>query len=138
MPLPKNSQAFGTSWKAWWQAMQPVWRSTSLSRDIPSDADWSPLLCGGANGLLLIVLALAWWIQADSKNDISDDHIADATEDVCWVLGHLKTILVNSKVIGKKRKSDRADEPARKKRYDLFILVYIKANSNSRATKAKK
>ncbi|KAF8227944.1 hypothetical protein L208DRAFT_1157924, partial [Tricholoma matsutake] len=63
MPQLKNIKDFGNCWFAWWKAIQPGWRGDELSQLIPSDPSWSQLLCGGVNGFLVVILALAWWMQ---------------------------------------------------------------------------
>ena len=138
MPSLEDSQAFGTSWKTWWQSMQPAWRGRNLSRNIPSDANWSPLLYGGANGLFLVILSLAWWIRADRSNNISDDRIADAIEEVSWVLEHLRAICASSKANGKKRQSEVAGQQLPVKRYVFIYTTFNKSNSMIRAKKAGK
>lgn len=88
--------------------MQPDWRGKSFPQEVPSDANWAPLLCGGANGILLIVLALAWWIQASDGSGKTNDQITAAVNDVTWVLGHLKGAFANGKSNGRKRKNESA------------------------------
>ena len=120
MPLLNNIEDFGTSWNSWWRAMQPSWRGEALLRDAPVKDDWRPLFCGGANGLLVVIVALAWWIQAISSDSGSDwSHIEAAVDEVGWAVVQLRTALIGdvSNSIGKKRlhESDTSQLPTAKK-----------------------
>ncbi|KAF8233549.1 hypothetical protein L208DRAFT_1070299, partial [Tricholoma matsutake] len=90
MPQLKNIKDFGNHWLAWWKAIQPGWRGDELSQLIPSDPSWSQLLCGAVNGFLVVILALAWWMQGNTSSGDSDlPHLKTAVVDVSWTLVQL-------------------------------------------------
>ena len=63
MPHLSEPKEYGDHWNAWWCGMQPGWRQPDSPFYMPSEASpasWSDLLCGGLNGILLVILALAW------------------------------------------------------------------------------
>ena len=90
MPVINDPQEYGDRWNAWWWSMQPSWRDPESQFDIPSESSvgsWSHLLCGGPNGLLLVILALAWWMKSSTGSNSS--LIEDAAIDVTWALDQL-------------------------------------------------
>ena len=103
MPVVNDPKEYGDRWNAWWWSMQPSWRDPEAPFDMPSEASagsWSHLLCGGPNGLLLVILALAWWIKCSTRTNLSP--IEEAAIDLTWVLAQLRLALnVGDK--GKKR-----------------------------------
>ncbi|KAG9221974.1 hypothetical protein PTI98_008939 [Pleurotus ostreatus] len=64
--------AFGSDVQKWWNTMQPAWRrgdgDTLQGYVPPENGNWDELAKGGANGLLLLVLAMGWWGKIDSSN----------------------------------------------------------------------
>jgi hypothetical protein len=76
-------------WRKWWIAIQPEWRLTDehwpLLREVPLGSDWSSFLCGGPNGLFLVILTLFWWAQA-TQTDHSQEEFLSAVSDVHWVM----------------------------------------------------
>ena len=99
---------FAMQWQKWWIAMQPKWRLTDqdwpLLREAPDAADWSSFLCGGPNGLFLVVLTLFWWARA-VQTDRSQEDFLSAVADVHWVMTQVSTGLRTSK----KRQNDDID-----------------------------
>ena len=89
MPIVANVTEFGTTCLAWWRAMQPSWRGEELKREIPGNADWSPVLCGGPNGMLLVVLVLAWWIGSCDIGSLADERLMEMVAEVSWTLGEM-------------------------------------------------
>jgi hypothetical protein len=112
---------FAVQWRKWWTAMQPEWRLTDhiwpLLREAPAMADWSGLLCGGANGLFLIILTLSWWAQA-AQNDPSQEDFFSAVDDVLWVMTQASMGLRTSK----KRQNDDVTAASPNKKY--FTIVH--------------
>jgi hypothetical protein len=106
MPEVNDPKEYGDRWNAWWWSMQPSWRDPDSPFDMPSEASagsWSHLLCGGPNGLLLVILALAWWMKC--SNGINLSPIEEAATDITWVLAQIRSALdVGDK--GKKRELD--------------------------------
>ena len=98
--------------------------------DMPSEASagsWSHLICGGPNGLLLVVLALAWWMTSSTGSNSSPTK--EAALDVTWVLVQLRLALdVPNK--GKKRdyEIEPGDDLRSSKRY--LILYHSNVNKN--------
>lgn len=106
MPEINNTKEYGDRWNAWWWSMQPSWRDPESPFDMPSNVSagsWSHLLCGGPNGHLLVILALAWWMKYGAGPHLLE--IKDAAIDVAWVLGELELAL-DAGNKGKKRDLD--------------------------------
>jgi hypothetical protein len=108
MPEIKDSKEYGDRWNAWWWSMQPSWRDPESPFEMLSErsaGSWSHLLCGGPNGLLLVILALAWWIKysaGTNSSTIEEAAIEEAAIDVTWVLAQLRLVLnVDDKLEGK-------------------------------------
>lgn len=127
MPVVNDPQEYGDRWNAWWWSMQPSWRDPGSPFNIPSDTSagsWSHLLCGGPNGLLLVILALAWWMKNSTGTNSS--LIKDAAIDVTWVLAQLRSALdVGNK--GKKREleSEPGNDHPSTKRYLILLQLQI-------------
>ncbi|KAF9507844.1 hypothetical protein BS47DRAFT_1398232 [Hydnum rufescens UP504] len=91
----KGLKAYGDKWHEWWAACQLTWRvkKPNSNEFLPSNGqgDWSILCIGGNNGLLLHVMALAWWGNA-SLHDVKETKWwTAAVKEVLWVLGHMLT-----------------------------------------------
>ncbi|KAF9513474.1 hypothetical protein BS47DRAFT_1393319 [Hydnum rufescens UP504] len=91
----KGLKAYGDKWHEWWAACQPTWRvkKPNSNEFLPSNGqgDWSILRIGGNNGLLLHVMALAWWGNV-SLHDVKETKWwTAAVKEVSWVLGHMLT-----------------------------------------------
>jgi hypothetical protein len=119
MPVVNDPEEYGDRWNAWWWGMQPSWRDPDIPFNSPSEVpadSWSHMLCGGPNGLLLVVLALAWWMKSSTGADSSP--IKEAALDVTWVLGQLRLAL-NVPNKGKKRdhEVETGDDLRSSKRY---------------------
>ncbi|KAI0085204.1 hypothetical protein BDY19DRAFT_856527, partial [Irpex rosettiformis] len=57
-------EAFGKTWRAWWQSMQPEWRTTSWppqTTSVGNAADWDVLNRGGPCVIYLVLVCLKWW-----------------------------------------------------------------------------
>jgi hypothetical protein len=85
---PEISSDFVTSWWGWWRALK---------------ADVQQLDVAGPNGVLLLVLGLAWWAVHEKKGDIKDVGVGGwntAVEEVTSMLTSLcapaKATSVNS------------------------------------------
>ncbi|KAH6890751.1 hypothetical protein BKA70DRAFT_1234463 [Coprinopsis sp. MPI-PUGE-AT-0042] len=84
---------FGPRVLAWWHALQPAWRvpsATSTPATYKRDEEGS-LDClrkGGPTGIVLIVIAIGWWIAAHAGNEISLS-VSEILEDVEWALSRL-------------------------------------------------
>lgn len=81
----KDLDGFRKAWWSWWSALQPEARMADADRrnneamKVPSvDMDWEKLRKPGKNGLLLIMLALAWW-GASSDDDRWKKAVADVS-----------------------------------------------------------
>ena len=128
MPEVNDPKEYGDCWNAWWWSMQPSWQDPESPFDMPSEASagsWLHLLCGGLNGLLLVILALAWWMKCSTGTNLSP--IEEAAIDITWVLAQLKSAL-NVGHKGKKREleigpGDSDDFPSAK-RY-LILSQYL-------------
>lgn len=104
--------AFGSSWRNWWNGIQPKWRQVSpdesllvpLSEAKGSD-NLNALKKGGASGLVTVLIALKWWAPLDHN----DKDWEAAVEDVTSCLQQM-----TDTGAGTKRK--RNEEPKPKKR----------------------
>jgi hypothetical protein len=85
----ENISEFSKSWWAWWKDLQPEWHSMSdgsLSQHLPDhDEKWVHICKGGANGFVMLILTLAWWLVALDGN-IEEDNFSIALQDFGWVL----------------------------------------------------
>jgi hypothetical protein len=132
MPEVSDPKEFGDRWNSWWWGMQPSWRDPESPFDLPSEASagsWSKLLCGGPSGLLLVILALAWWMRCSIGTNLS--LIEEAAIDITWVLAQLRLALkVDDK--GKKRElengPDDSDDLPPAKRYLILSQYQIEDN----------
>jgi hypothetical protein len=105
---------FGAVWMQWWVNMQPLWcKGGSLIRILPEDADWEPILCGGPNGLSLVVMALSWWICSTIEDREFSTELQKAFDDVNWVLSKLVANLENRRKCS--CEADNKEEPKLKK-----------------------
>jgi hypothetical protein len=112
-----NVDAYGSSFMAWWVAIQPKWRLADDSTFVyspPTDEDWHLLRKGGSAGLYTVIVALSWWVKALTPAD-SAIRAWTAVHDVQWVIdeihGKIRTTLV-----GKKRGRQEAAQSGREKR----------------------
>ena len=128
MPKINDPQEYGDRWNAWWWSMQPSWREPDSPFNMPSEASagsWSHLLCGGPNGLLLVILALGWWMKSSTKTNRSS--IEEAAIDITLVLAQLRLGLNVSGDKGKKREletePDNSSDLPSSKRY-LILSQY--------------
>ena len=109
MPVVDDPNGYGDRWNSWWWGMQPSWRDPDIPFNLPSEVpagSWSNMLCGGPNGVLLVVLALAWWLKSSTGTNSS--LIKEAAVDVTWVLGQLRLALdVDTENVDDNRPSKR-------------------------------
>ncbi|KJA14669.1 hypothetical protein HYPSUDRAFT_102262, partial [Hypholoma sublateritium FD-334 SS-4] len=64
-PEIKNIAAFAADFTAWWQNVQPAWRTESATDQMPHvEGNWEDIRCPGLNGLLSIIAALFFWGNA--------------------------------------------------------------------------
>ncbi len=68
-PEIPNNETYQTAVLSWWQHLQPEWRQSTgelpLARySPPEDGDWTCLDVSGRNGLLVVMMAFAWWGKA--------------------------------------------------------------------------
>lgn len=96
---------FSSAWWAWWKAMQPAWRSKTLSQDLRStgDFDWSATYKGSQNGLFGVLLALGWWVLGvQNGSGAGAEGYAGAISDVSWVIVQMIGWDVASPSLGKR------------------------------------
>ena len=67
-----NVNKYELQWWAWWTKCQPTWRSGDLRNAtdfvVPVNADWSQIKRGGLNGILSVLIALAFWRDCISQD----------------------------------------------------------------------
>jgi hypothetical protein len=103
---PRDMLAYSDSWQAWWDTLQPSWRTKDaggkwrITQEYGDD--WTPLEFLGANGVLSVVASLyfwatnmrmlssvhgeAWFVEEENKWD-------KAVQDVVWMLEGLYAYL---------------------------------------------
>ncbi|KAH9916108.1 uncharacterized protein BXZ73DRAFT_53969, partial [Epithele typhae] len=65
-PTIKNPAHFAVTFKRWWTHLQPGCRRSTdsewpLPRAVTDDTNWVSLQLGGANGIFVVIMCLAWW-----------------------------------------------------------------------------
>lgn len=83
-PRRRTTDTFIAEWFTWWSSLQPAERirGPNGKYNAPkAEMDWSALAKPGANGFLLIMLALTWWGMLKF-----DDEWVRAATDVTAVL----------------------------------------------------
>ncbi|KAJ7129040.1 hypothetical protein C8R43DRAFT_896852, partial [Mycena crocata] len=73
------------AWWEWWAGLAPTWREKNAAGRpvIGRQGPWGTLAKPGANGMLTVILGLAWWYTAEGE--ATEDWLA-ALKDVTWVL----------------------------------------------------
>ena len=129
MPPKVDADAYGSSFMAWWIAIQPSWRltrNTTFVYDLPSDEEWHVLHKGGSAGLYVVVVALLWWIRVLPAEPLSF-HAWSAMRDVQWVIDQIcKKLLSNSKRT--KQGHDGTTPLSKAKRYVVALVTYLLSN----------
>jgi len=83
-----DAEKYGSSFMAWWLALQPEWRIAddgSFNYEVPKDEEWLVLRKGGAAGLYTAVVALSWWVRVLTP-EIASFRAWGAVNDVRWVI----------------------------------------------------
>ncbi|KAA1479588.1 hypothetical protein DENSPDRAFT_743731, partial [Dentipellis sp. KUC8613] len=64
-PTIDDVEEYGEQMRTWVANMMPEWRRTSfgwpLSREISEGDSWDRFMRGGANGMIIMIIALSWW-----------------------------------------------------------------------------
>ncbi|KAJ7466771.1 hypothetical protein B0H11DRAFT_1732945, partial [Mycena galericulata] len=91
-------EAYRKSWQAWWDSMQPDWRTKDADGRYPAGgdhgSDWASLDFPGQNGTLSVVAGLFFWGSArymltELPVNAQEDWEA-AVLDVAWMLEGLQ------------------------------------------------
>ncbi|KAA1479566.1 hypothetical protein DENSPDRAFT_743101, partial [Dentipellis sp. KUC8613] len=85
-----NMETFSKEFWVWWQNLQPEGRVVS-PRGCAKDGfepDWEKVSCRGKNGMISVVVSLAWWGEKASASGSEQDITSwkAAVADVAWVL----------------------------------------------------
>jgi hypothetical protein len=93
IPPIKKRNEYTMAWISWWKGMQPEGRKTDpqawpLPRMDFTTEDWSSVARAGSTGLLLVVIALAWWADHIQGAGQLEEFLV-AVEDVSWVLSQI-------------------------------------------------
>jgi hypothetical protein len=118
-PPDVDAEKYGSSFMAWWIALQPEWRlqdNGSFNYEAPKDEDWSALHKGGKAGLYTVVVALSWWVRALTA-EIPSFRAWTAVRDVQWVINEISTKLTTTPPAGKKRQLEESAPSGKSKRY---------------------
>ncbi|KAF8872319.1 hypothetical protein CPB84DRAFT_1753656 [Gymnopilus junonius] len=90
--MPKiNADEYGSSFTAWWIAIQPKWRladDSSFVYSMPASEDWCFLHKGGSSGLYIVVIALSWWVKALTLGE-SQIRVSTAIHNITWVINQI-------------------------------------------------
>jgi hypothetical protein len=85
---PSLMKTYSNNWWVWWMVCQPSWRIPNSDgkgfRHSSGSGDWSTLLVGGKNGMLLHVMALAWWGNAALGTAQEMKKWTVAVKEVAW------------------------------------------------------
>ena len=110
--LPDKS-AFGSSWRTWWNGIQPKWRQVSTEGALPGPLSAATisdsldaLKKGGVSGLVTVLIGLKWWMPL---HGVVDKEWGAAVEDVTSSLQ-----LMAKASGGTKRKNDGEPKPKQK------------------------
>ncbi|KAH8102761.1 hypothetical protein DFH11DRAFT_1735400 [Phellopilus nigrolimitatus] len=82
---------YSAVWELWYKNLQPPGpRRSSDTFPLPqgdpdTDADWSNLKTGGANGFFIVLMTLAFW-TVGVQTEADTDRYKSAVGDVLWVL----------------------------------------------------
>lgn len=95
---------YGGKVRNWWIKLQPTWRREKaktewpLSRNTPLNEDWEPLVKGGANGLMMVLITLGWWLLVvENSKEVAE--LASVVDDVRWVLEEIDKGMVSGEVV---------------------------------------
>ncbi|KAJ7481079.1 hypothetical protein B0H11DRAFT_1724725, partial [Mycena galericulata] len=83
-----NLETHVPGWWEWWGGIAPAWRKKDAAGRpiIGGHGSWGDLVRPGGNGMLTVLLGLAWWYKTEGKT--TAEWVA-AVKDVAWVLGGL-------------------------------------------------
>ncbi|KAI0057688.1 hypothetical protein BV25DRAFT_1785420, partial [Artomyces pyxidatus] len=64
-PPIEDLSAFAEGFRAWWSGIQPEWRRGEwpMKRDMRPSETWEATRKGGANGIIIVLIMLAWWAE---------------------------------------------------------------------------
>ncbi|KAK7015128.1 hypothetical protein VNI00_019209 [Paramarasmius palmivorus] len=81
------------TWWSWWSKAQPTWRPRDQEgRVVPGgNGDWSSLRLHGKDGLVMFLIALRWWYEMESGDDLfKEGGWWDAVRSVYWSILQLQ------------------------------------------------
>ncbi|KAK7015515.1 hypothetical protein VNI00_019113 [Paramarasmius palmivorus] len=81
------------TWWTWWTNAQPTWRpKDEEGRVVPGgEGDWSALRLHGKDGLVMFLVALRWWYEMESHEDLFKvGGWWDAVRSVYWTILQLQ------------------------------------------------
>lgn len=118
---------YTASWWKWWQLVQPSWRlgdGLLLSRQLPSNIDWSATEKGTSNGFFIILLGLGLWALGLKHSDDSPakyyDDFSRAIGDTAWVLRQMRLASTGEK---RARQDDESSTSIARKRFATFSVT---------------
>ena len=100
-PLIEDVASFGSSWWAWWKALQPSWRNvagvdgrldSSHRTGLAGDEGWSTMDKHGQNAFLTVLATLVWWnsgLLDKGEEGINDPDWTAAVADVEWAISQV-------------------------------------------------
>jgi len=99
VPPEVDPDTYGSSFMAWWFAIQPTWRlsdNASFVYEALPDEDWRLLRKGGSAGLYTVVVALSWWIRALPSDLPPCLRAWSAVRDVQWVIDQIYNMVLHT------------------------------------------
>jgi len=94
-PPTLNTDDFAESMRIWVLNIMPDWHCTPykwpLNHIMPTGGDWSHLMKGGANGIVMVLIALSWGLQ-QAKVARTHHEILSVVEDMAFVLHEMSSI----------------------------------------------
>ncbi|KDR76584.1 hypothetical protein GALMADRAFT_1328474, partial [Galerina marginata CBS 339.88] len=98
-PPDVDPDSYGSSFMAWWIAIQPRWRladNAAFVYQTPTGEDWRLLHKGGSAGLYTVVVALSWWIRVLPSDGPPCLRAWSAVRDVQWVIEQIHKKVLRS------------------------------------------
>ena len=111
LPTIKDLSKYVQQFRTWYISLQPNGRGRAWPLARRSvDEQWEPMMRGGRNGILLVILALLWWSRTVSTDE-QQLEVEDALQDLVWSFEQMLNVI--PKKNGDKRAAEDSVEGAR-------------------------
>ncbi|OJT10122.1 25S rRNA (cytosine-C(5))-methyltransferase rcm1 [Trametes pubescens] len=90
-PVITDLVQYGTKWRRWWMSMQPPARvkAGQLRKVSTTQAKWETLCKCGANGIVIALVSLSWWVEAAEAGSEDEKDAFRMVDDITWVLDRI-------------------------------------------------